>query len=200
VPLIGQLLKLKNKTIEPMKQPHSETEYYLGSDILTMCEVFADRVVRTNKDEYSRRYQTNLEKIKKDIVIGKLAEWGVYFIYLTRGRYLNTPDMQIYPKEHKSFDPDLQWGLYNLHIKAQTYESFARYGDSWIFQAKDPLFEFSNDYDIVIGCRVSVDDLERGALVKIMLEKQFKSVKFGETKLSKFYGNKKAIYLKDNDG
>ena len=176
------------------------SEYYLGSDIVTMCEAFAERVIETNKDEYARRKQSDLTKIKNDIVIGKLAEWGVYFIYLKRGRYLNTPDMQVYPKEHKSYDPDLRWGLYNLHIKSQTYQSFVRYGDSWIFQAKDPLFEFSNEYDIVIGCRVSIDDFENGALVEIMLEKQFRNLKFGETKLSKFYGNKKAIYLKDNNG
>lgn len=183
-----------------MNQPHLESEYYLSSDILIMCEAFADRVIHSNKDEYARRKQLNLEKIRKDLVVGKLAEWGVYFIYLARGRYLNTPDMQIYPKEHKSFDPDLRWGLYNLHIKSQTIESAFNYGDSWIFQAKDPLFEFSNDYDIVIGCRVGLDDFERGALVRVMLEKQFKQIKFGETKLGKFYGNKKAIYLKDNDG
>lgn len=177
-----------------------QTKYQLSYDIFIMCEAFADRVIETNKDEYARRKQSNLVKIKNDILIGKLAEWGVYFIYLCRGRYLNTPDMQVYPKEHKSFDPDLRWGLYNLHIKSQTQESFMRYGDSWIFQAKDPLFEFSNDYDIVIGCRVSIDDFDRGAFVEIMLERQFKQIKFGETKLSKFSGNKKAIYLKDNDG
>ena len=183
-----------------MKQTRLETEFYLGSDILTMCEAFASRVVSTNKDEYARRKQSNLTKIKNDILVGKLAEWGVYFIYLQRGRYLNTPDMQVYSKEHKSFDPDLRWGLYKLHIKSQTQESFVRYGDSWIFQAKDPLFEFSNEYDIVIGCRVSLDDFERGAFVQILLEKQFKQIKFGETKLNKFNDNKKAIYLKDNDG
>jgi hypothetical protein len=183
-----------------MKQTPLETEYYLSSDILTMCVAFADRVIESNKDEYARRKQSNLTKIKNDILVGKLAEWGVYFIYLKRGRYLNTPDMQIYPKEYKSFDPDLSWGMYNLHIKAQTVESSLRYGNSWIFQAKDPLFEFSNGHDIVVGCRVSIDDFERGAFVEIMLEKQFKQLRFGETKLSKFGGNKKAIYLEDNDG
>ena len=183
-----------------MKQTHLDNEYCFDSDIFIMCEAFADRVIETNKDEYARRKQANLAKIKNDILVGKLAEWGVYFIYLKRGRYLNTPDMQIYPKEHKSFDPDLRWGLYNLHIKAQTFESSLRYGDSWIFQAKDPLFEFSNGYDIVVGCRVGIDDFERGAFVQIMLEKQFKQIKFGETKLSKFNDNKKAIYLEDNDG
>ena len=182
-----------------MKQTHLDNEYYVGSDILTICESFADRVISTNKDEYARRKQSDLTKIKKDIIVGKLAEWGVYFIYLNRERYLIPPDMKVYPPENKSYDPDLRWGLYKLHIKAQTFESSSRYGDSWIFQAKDPLFEFNNDYDIIIGCSVSIDDFERGALVQIKLERQFKSIKFGETKLSKFAGNKKAIYLKDNE-
>jgi hypothetical protein len=165
-----------------------------------MCEAFAKRVIDTNKDEYAKRKQSNLDKIRNDILVGKLAEWGVYFIYLKRDRYLNTPDMTIYQSKDKSFAPDLRWGLYNLHIKAQTVESWLSYGDSWIFQAKDPLFEFSNEYDIVIGCRASYDEFYREAFVRIMLEKQFKQIKFGETKLSKFSGNKKAIYLEDNNG
>lgn len=174
-------------------------EYYVGSDILTMCEAFANRVIDTNKDEYARRKQLNLGKIRNDIIVGKLAEWGVYFIYLKRDRYLDPPDMSIYQSRDKSFDPDLRWNMFNLHIKAQTQESSLRYGDSWIFQSKDPLFEFSNQYDIVIGCRVSIDDFEHGALIQIMLEKPFKNIRFGETKLNKFYGNKKAIYLKENN-
>jgi hypothetical protein len=184
-----------------MKQTILVNEYYVGSDILIICEAFADAVLRSNEDEYAKRKQFNVQKIKNDIVIGKLAEWGVYMIYLQRGRLLRScPDMSLYSKEQKSFDPDLNWGLFNLHIKAQTAESALRYGDSWIFQSKDPLFGFSNEYDIVVGCRVSIDNFERGALVEIKLEKSFKNIVFGETKLSKFSGNKKAIYLKDNNG
>ena len=92
--------------------------------------------------------------------------------------------MSVYSKKNKSFDPDLQWGLYNLHIKSQILESATRYGDSWVFQTKDPLFEYSNDYDIVIGCRVSIE--RDGVCVDILLEKQFKKLKFGKPKLSKF--------------
>lgn len=182
-----------------MKLEHSDREYYLGTDIYRLCENFADRVISTNKDEYAKRKQVNLNKIKQDIFIGKLAEWGVYFIYLKRGRKnVSVPDMNIYAKEHKSFDADLNWGLFKLHIKSQNFESADRYGDSWIFQSKDPLFDFSNEYDIIIGCRVGIDDFEIGAFVEIMLEKPFKSLTFGETKLSKFEGTKKAVYLKDN--
>lgn len=191
--------KRKKGSTVLMKLEHSDKEYYLGTDIYRLCENFADRVVYTNKDEYAKRKQSNLQKIKQDIFVGKLAEWGIYFIYLQRGRKnVSVPDMNIYSKENKSFDPDLRWGLFNLHIKSQNFESADRYGDSWIFQAKDPLFDFSNEYDIVVGCRVGIDDFELGAFVEILLEKPFRSLTFGETKLAKFGGNKKAVYLKDN--
>ena len=177
-----------------------DNEYYLGSDILNICEAFAQKVAITNKDEYSRRNQYNLSKIKKDIVVGKLAEWGVYMIYLMQNKSLHScPDMTVYDKSQKSFDPDLKWGLFNLHIKSQTDESASRYGNSWLFQSSDPLFSFNNEYDIVIGCRVSIDSFERGALVEILIQKPFKNLTFGDTKLNKFSGNKKAIYLEDNN-
>jgi hypothetical protein len=182
-----------------MSQDLLTTEYYLESDILQACLHFADRVVPTNEDEYSKRKQSNLKKIRQDVFIGQLAVWGVYFIYLQRGhKNIEPPDMRVYEKNKKSFDPDLRYGLYNLHIKAQSYESSVRYGDSWVFQTKDPLFAFNSEYDIMVGCKVCLDMTHQGALVQILLEKPFGSIVFGETKMSKFADNKKAVYLKDN--
>jgi hypothetical protein len=179
-------------------------EYYLERDIIKLCEVFADRVISSNLDEYAKRNQFNHKKIWNDIFQGKIAEWGVYFIYLERGRKnINPPDMTVYNKNNKSFDSDLKFGLFNLHIKSQTYESAIRYGDSWMFQAKDPLFESASEYDIVIGCTVSLNETAKdyieGASVEIKLEKAFSKLIIGEPKLSKFSGDKKAVYLKDNN-
>lgn len=181
------------------------SEYYVGRDIIKLCEIFADRVISTNISQYEKRKQFDQKKIWNDIFYGKIAEWGVYFIYSERGRKnLDPPDMKIYKAKDKSFDADLKFGLFNLHIKSQTYESSARYGDSWIFQAKDPLFESANEYDILVGCRVSLDQPSKsyieGALVEIKLEKAFHDLIIGKTKLSKFSENKKAVYLKDNNG
>ena len=173
-------------------------EYFIDNDIVRMCEHFADMVVSSNLDCYKKRKQFNQDKIKNDILIGKIAEWGVFFVYLNRGiANIGFPDMQIYPTEDKSFDCDLSCGSYKLHIKSQTYQSAHRYGDSWIFQIKDPLFEYSNEYDIVIGCRVTFGT--EGAFVQIMLEKCFNDLKFGDTKMLKFPGDKKAIYQKENN-
>jgi hypothetical protein len=161
-----------------------------------MCKNFADRVVSTNLDEYSKRNQFNKEKIKHDIFIGKLAEWGVYFLYLERNRKnIDPPDMMIYGKSKKSFDTDLSWGLFKLHIKAQDLDSANRYGDSWLFQIKDPLFDYANEYDIIIACSVG-NNYE----VSIKLEKPFKNLIFSKPKLAKLVDNKKALYLRDNDG
>jgi hypothetical protein len=171
--------------------------YHLDGDIVRICEHFAYLVGETNADEYARRGQTDIEKIKDDIVIGKLAEWGVYFFYLSLGRSnISSPDMRIYGSKDKSFDPDLRWGNFNLHIKAQNEDSSRKFGDSWIMQSKDPLFGFHSEYDILIGCRVSLQ--EDGALVNILMQKPFKNIVFGETKMKKFSTNKRAIYLKDN--
>lgn len=175
-----------------------DNEYFVGDDIIKICNHFADRVISTNIDCYQNRKQYNLDKIRQDIVLGKIAEWGVYFNYLHRGRTnIGIPDMNIYQAGHKNFDADLKWGFYNLHIKSQTFESAERFGDSWIFQAKDPLFDFSNEYDIIVGCRVTMDT--DGCLVQIKLEKPFRNLIFGDTRMSKFAGNKKAVYLKDNN-
>lgn len=193
------------KNIEYTKPELSTVDsYYLSRDIVKMCEVFCSRVLHTNVDEYHRRKQTDLSKIWDDIFYGKLAEWGVYFIYLERGKTnLNPPDMTIYTAKQKSYEPDLKYGLFNLHIKSQTYQSAERYGDSWMFQSKDPLFEYPNEYDIMIGCRVSIHesskDFIEGAFVEIKLEKQFNKLVISEPRLSKFQGMKKTVYLKENN-
>lgn len=174
-------------------------EYKLQSDIVKMCEVFSSKVIHTNADEYYRRKQSDLEKIWNDIFYGKLAEWGVYFIYLERERTnIDPPDMRIYSAKDKSFDPDLRYGLFNIHVKSQTYESAEKFGDSWMFQSKDPLLVQPNEYDILIGCRVLLSDRDKTAMVKIKLEKPFMNLVIGEPRLSKFVGSKKTIYLKDN--
>lgn len=173
------------------------TGYVLPPEIYNMCKAFAEKVVDTNLDEYASRKQFDKQKIISDILIGKLAEWGVYFIYLEDNRRLDPPDMKVYTADKKSYDADLRYGNYKLHIKSQTVESVRRYGHSWLFQTKDPLFVHSDEYDIIIGCTVCVYQ-DMCVRVELEIEKTFSAIKFEKPKLAKFYGNKKAFYLKDN--
>jgi hypothetical protein len=174
--------------------------YTLQQDIITLCRHFAEQSLKSSIDEYARRKQVNENKIKSDIMLGKLAEFGVYFMYLEQGRTnITAPDLNIYSAKNKSFDPDLRWGMYNLHIKSQTLHSSERYGDSWVFQSKDPVVHSPNEYDIFIGTCITYEEGCSIATVSIMLEKKLDSVKFGQPKLQKFSANNKTcIYLKDN--
>lgn len=176
------------------------SEYYLESDTVKMCEHFAERSYKSSADMYAHRKQANEAKIKQDIMLGKLAEFGVYFIYLANGRTnITAPDLNIYPAKQKSFDPDLRWGLFNLHIKSQTIESANRYGDSWVFQSNDPAVKSPNEYDIFVGAGVTFDDYNNGCLINIKMERKLDELKFGAPKLAKFNANNKTcIYLKDN--
>jgi hypothetical protein len=163
-----------------------------------MCKNFAEISVKTSTDEYFKRNQRDVSKIKKDILLGKVAEWGVYFIYLENNKTLITPpDMNVYSKFEKSFECDLRWGLFRLHVKSQDTYSADRYGTSWVFQKKDPLFVHSGSYDIIIGCRV--DMISDTPTVEILLERPFRELKFNKPKLDKFSDNKIVLYLQDNN-
>lgn len=192
---LKELIVLDNLT------PFYSRTYILPREIYILCKHFAFKSYATNEDCYSKRGQSDTYKIIDDITVGKLAEWGVFFMYLQEGRHnISSPDMNIYSIRNKSYDPDLKWGLYRLHIKSQTFESSERYGSSWMFQAKDPLFAKADDCDIIIGCRVHLDNInDDTCLVEIQLEKPFCQLVIGEPKLSKFVNGKKAIYLKDNE-
>jgi hypothetical protein len=172
----------------------------LEGDIITLCKHFSEQSFKSSVDEYARRKQVNEDKIKHDIMLGKLAEFGVYFIYLEQGKTnITAPDLNIYSAKNKSFDPDLRWGMYNLHIKSQTLQSSERYGDSWVFQSKDPAVNSPNEYDIFIGTCITYEEGCSTACVSIMLEKKLDSIKFGKPKLQKFStNNKTCVYLKDN--
>lgn len=194
-------LQKKNKSRNRLELIVLDRSYVLPREIYLLCKHFAFKSFETSQDCYAGRGQSDTRKIINDITTGKLAEWGVYFIYLHEGKHsISSPDMNIYPVRQKSFDSDLKYGSHRFHIKSQTFESSERYGSSWMFQAKDPLFAKSDDCDIIIGCRVDLDVLrDDSCLVEIQLEKPFNQLVIGEPKLSKFSNGKKAIYLKDNE-
>lgn len=171
-------------------------EIRLSQDILKMCEAFADMVLKTNQYAYAKRNQTDLNKIRNDIILGKLGEWGVYFRYIDQRRLLEPPDMKIYPINKKSFDADLQWNLYSLHIKTQSIDSMNRFGLSWMFEAKDPVLQMPNEYDIFVGCIATMGNKDNDPLVQIKCEIPFTEVIIGEPKLKKL-NTKKCIYFKD---
>lgn len=114
------------------------------------CNNFASRVVGTNVGEYVRRGQNNPETIRKQIIIGKLAEVGV-----SRLLNLTEPDFKVYPARKKSFAADLTDDLgRHYHVKCQEIKQSDMYGLSWVFQKTDPLVLSPTDRDILVFCQL----------------------------------------------
>jgi hypothetical protein len=166
----------------------------LSPDIINLCKNFAENCYWTNAPEYERRNQNNPEKIKQDIAFGKIAEFGVYFILLEKGmRHITIPDTNIYNHKSKSFEADLKCERFYFHIKTQTVKSALKFGESWMFQKKDPIVTSPKSYDYFIGTQLNENDFE----VKIMLSKKVMDLKFEDPVLEKLK-TKTCIYLKSN--
>ena len=170
-------------------------------DFFEKCSRFADESLPTNKDEYEKRSQYNIDKIKEDIKNGKLAEFCVYHI-LSQIKAstddLPLPDLTIYPASKKSFQPDLvltrkTGKIINFHIKTQTIESGNMFGVSWSFQKYDPVVTRPTDSDYFIGTTLDLNN----NICTIKLKRPFDKLKFGPPRKENLT-SKTCIYLQDN--
>jgi len=118
------------------------------------CVQFSHDSIETNLDEYLKRNQDNPHKILNDIIVGKIAEFGVYQI-LKEKYDISEPDLNVYCKNDKSYDSDLKTDLYDIHIKSQTIDQSKIFGKSWSFQKKDSLVHNPSDRDYIVLCLVN---------------------------------------------
>ena len=101
------------------------------------CELFSKFSVFSSLDEYKRRGQCDKDKIISDIYNGKVAEFMVYNFFISKGKSLASPDLNIYQRGMKSFDADLVIGDVNIHVKSHISNEI--FPVSWMFQKNDPL-------------------------------------------------------------
>jgi hypothetical protein len=154
------------------------------------CVQFAHDSIKTNLDEYSRRNQNRVHKILNDIIIGKIAEFGVYK-YLSEKHKLEEPDLKIYEKNNKSFDADLKIVGYDIHVKSQSIEQSERYGVSWSFQKQDKLINNPTQKDVIFLC--VVNDLEV-IILNYGKASKYKSL-YGEPIKESLKFSKKVLYF-----
>jgi hypothetical protein len=57
-----------------------ESSFQITKDVYDLCSAFADASINTSADKYASRNQFDVEKIKKDIRNGKIAEEYVWLI------------------------------------------------------------------------------------------------------------------------
>jgi len=156
---------------------------------LELCEKHAEEIINDgiSLKNFRNRNQNNLEKIKKQIRIGKLGEFGVYEL-------LNTsyPDLSI--TSSKSYSADLFAGEKRLHVK-----TCAESMRSWIFQVEDPLTYDPHPLDFIVLCYYKEAQnkifIEIKQILKATLAVELNL--FKEPFVDKLKGIKKAIYLDD---
>ena len=82
------------------------------------CKLFADHSAETHIDEYKRRGQEDIDKIKQDIYHGKIGEMMVYNYMISDGiKDVSPIDLNIYEHAKKSYDADFRVGAHNVHVK-----------------------------------------------------------------------------------
>lgn len=166
----------------------------LDSTIQDICRKFANDVVSSNKDEYARRKQFNINKIIDDIYIGKLAEFATYKILKTKRDTVTVPDIGIYSKNRKSFSADLTMDSYSIHVKARKTEFAKKYNLSWSFQAYDSLIKSPTEYDLISFCVViSSSEVD----VKRIVQANKLINLYKDPELVKLHGIKKVLYWDD---
>lgn len=110
-----------------------------------ICEMFAIETFESNIDEYARRKQRNIEKIKRDIYQGKVAEFMVHNWFKDQG-LLVIVDIHLHPKRIKSFNADMVTDSENIHVKSCI--DGGKYPNSWMFQPYDKVVSNPNDSDV----------------------------------------------------
>jgi len=131
------------------------------------CEEFAD----ASTNDYWKRNQTDSDRIKQQIVFGKLGELvAAKFLVRHLKQPVMEPDFRIYTRDTKSWDADFPYkslglGNKNFHVKAYAPSDKP---ESWAFQFKnksgnggtDKLFENFPEHkkDCVICVLVDVDN------------------------------------------
>jgi hypothetical protein len=161
------------------------------------CLKFVEARIDGSKALYAYRGESNVSKMKEDLLVGVLGEFGAYYFFTDMGFTLDKPDLKLYKTRDKSFSSDLVVSDHNIHVKSQSLESIKRYGRSWLFQRNDFVFKNPSRKERII--LTSVDLANRNVTVLAMVcPVAIKGCNgWGECKVPLFRNTKVALYLED---
>jgi len=175
--------------------------------ILNKCSDFAKKSAESSLDRYAAWGQKNLEKITKDITVGKIGEEVVYRTLVKKFSQLTKPDFNIYEKKEKNWSPDLtdEGSGIRLAVKCQESASAIAYSDSWVFQ-----FNQNKNFDCDNKVFKEIDPNHYVAFVSLNLPKKVAEIRsivriqwlhdnnlFQQMKVFQLRGNKVAVYYDD---
>lgn len=174
---------------------------YPVTSIITLVEYnqcidFAKRCLETSAPHYKKRKQSNKEKIFVDIAVGKAAEFGFCKFLKENGIQCSEPDTQIYYGSRKNYAADISVSDLKFHVKSFLATRSSQYGESWMFQKKDPMLinKYSNHY--LVLCSVYDLMVDIYCVVPCNIAAQH----YKEPVLDKLKAGKRAVYLDDVRG
>lgn len=137
----------------------------------------------------------------EDILVGALAEVGVYKLLKEYGFDVTPPDFSIHNVEKKSFNADLIAGQRHFHIKGQSLSSARKYGSSWLMQRTDPLFNLEQRGHYLVPTNVDIDAMEViiHGFFNFSTVLHYEGVCISECAVPSFRKTKRAIYLENLD-
>ena len=172
---------------------YEEKSFILNEREINICREFANQSAGSSLDHYKKRGQSNPEKIKEDIFIGKTGELVVHKLYQEQDFELSLPDFNIYTKKKKSFAADLIGPKRNIHVKTQSMDSINKYGKSWILQKEDKIFKKYDEFDRIVLCMSNGETVTILAILAFSDLIKYKCIE--KPKLDWLAKTKVAIYL-----
>ncbi len=111
----------------------------------------------------------------QDIATGKLGELAVSRMCRGYGLDVGRPDFEVYSRQKKSYDADLNGSGIRIHVKSQGADSASRYGISWILQYgglsgtghQDKLFRVRSPKDFLAPCLVKEKTVHIFGIIKV---------------------------------
>jgi hypothetical protein len=164
--------------------------YPLSINQIDLCVDFSVNSVESSRVHYASRNQFDLNKIKNDIYLGKVAEYAVYNHYYQNFGKISKPDLKIYIGKEKSYDADLKTKKSLVHVKS--FFSKSGYNPSWVFQKNDSLVHSPEKNNVIILCIIDETGKGKGYVGDaIVLQEYYKPLR------KESLSSKTAIYLKD---
>lgn len=123
-----------------------------------MCDIaeYARKHLESSSSLYLKRKQ-NKDKLRQNIMEGKIAEYAAYFYLRERNFCLMPPDLEIHSVKKKSHDSDLYIPDkdVHIHVKSVGLETSKLYGDTFLVEKSDPLIRapMANHYYMVMKQR-----------------------------------------------
>jgi len=148
---------------------NNNSKFVITQDIYDRCVSFANASVGTSSNKYASRNQFDVEKIKKDIRNGKIAEEAAWEVLSKSYPNLSKPDHSIYTAKQKSWEPDLTDKEIPIRVavKSQDIESEINFGRSWVFQ-----FNKTSNYDRDTGIFGDVDNNYYAIFISLNIPKR----------------------------